>query len=125
VIDCIHARRVTPLCEGLWAALHNVSFEIKSGESCGILSAKGSPPYSSVLAAMFRMTELTSGKIVIDGQDIAKLGLRRLRQAVGVLPAQPVLFSGSIRKNVDPLSQRSDEEVTPRCCCCCRLLTLL
>jgi energy-coupling factor transporter ATP-binding protein EcfA2 len=126
MFDRLNLPPVTPCCKGLWSALHNVSFEIKGGESCGILSAKGSRAHSSVLAAMFRMVELTSGKIAIDGHDIAKLGLRRLRQALSVLPLQPVLFSGSIRKNLDPLSQHSDEEVTAhRFCRCCRLLTSL
>ena len=57
------------------------------------------------------MAELSSGKIIIDGHDIALLGLGRLRQALSVVPRQPVLFSGSIRKNLDPLSQHSDEQV--------------
>ena len=62
------------------------------------------------------MTELTSGRIVIDGQDIAQLGLVRLRRAMSVLPQQPVLFAGSVRKNLDPLSLHSDDDVRARCC---------
>lgn len=96
---------------GLWAALQNVSLEIKGGECCGFLSAKGTPGRSSFIAALLRMTELSSGSITIDGRDIAKLGLVRLRRAISLVSHQPVLFSGSIRKNVDPLSQHSDEEV--------------
>jgi ABC-type multidrug transport system fused ATPase/permease subunit len=98
-------------CEGLWGALHKVSFEIHGGECCGILSDKGSRGRSSVIAALFRMAEVTSGKIIIDGHDISRLGLGRLRQAISLVPQQPVLFSGSIRKNLDPLSQHSDEQV--------------
>jgi ABC-type multidrug transport system fused ATPase/permease subunit len=97
--------------EGLWGALNNVSLDIKGGECCGFLSTKGFQGRSSFIAALFRMTELSSGRVSIDGQDIAQLGLLRLRQAISLISHQPVLFSGSIRKNIDPLSLHSDEEV--------------
>ncbi len=106
---------VTICCEGLWGGLHKVSFEIKGGECCGILSNKVSQGRSSVVAALFRMSEVTSGRIIIDSQNIAQLGLVRLRQAISLVPRLPVLFSGSIRKNLDPLSLHSDDEVTPSC----------
>ena len=64
------------------------------------------------------MSELTSGQIIIDSQDIAQLGLLRLRRAISLVPQQPVLFSGSIRKNLDPLSLHSDDEVILPCHCC-------
>ena len=85
-------------------------------QRCGIVAAKGLRGPPSFIAALFRMTELTSGRIVIDGQDIAQLGLVRLRRAMSVLPQQPVLFAGSVRKNLDPLSLHSDDDVRARCC---------
>ena len=103
---------LTVNCVGLWGALNHVSFDIKSGECCGILSAKGLRGRSSVVAALFRLGELTSGRITIDGLDISQLGLLRLRRAVSFVPLQPVLFAGSIRKNLDPLSLYSDDEVS-------------
>ena len=104
--------RLTLFFAGLGDALLNVSFEIKGGERCGIVAAKGSRGQSSLIAALFRMTELTSGRIVIDGQDISRLGLVRLRRAMSWVPQEPVLFAGSIRKNLDPLSLHSDEDVS-------------
>jgi ABC-type multidrug transport system fused ATPase/permease subunit len=108
---------VTFRCEGLWGGLHKVSFEISGGECCGVLSSKASRGRSSFVAALLRMAELTSGRITIDSQNIAQLGLVRLRQCMSVVPQQPVLFSGSIRNNLDPLSLHSDEEVTILCFC--------
>ena len=63
---------------------------------------------STLMAALMRLVELDSGSIVIDGIDISKLGLKRLRSSIAVIPQDPVLFSGSVRTNLDPFKQHSD-----------------
>lgn len=52
---------------------------------------------SSVITAMFRLCELSRGVITIDGVDISQLDLGALRQAMAVIPQDPVLFTGSFR----------------------------
>jgi ABC-type dipeptide/oligopeptide/nickel transport system ATPase subunit len=60
---------------------------------------------------LFRILELESGKIEIDGVNIATLGLRRLRKAIAMLPQDPTLFAGTVRNNLDPFGEASDTRV--------------
>lgn len=66
---------------------------------------------SSLTLALFRIIEASGGQIIIDGQDISKLGLHTLRSRLTIIPQDPVLFSGSLRLNLDPFGHKSDEEV--------------
>lgn len=66
---------------------------------------------SSLVLAMFRLVEAARGKIVIDGVDIARLGLHDLRARLTIIPQDPVIFSGTIRSNLDPLDQYSDGQL--------------
>ena len=66
---------------------------------------------SSLTLALFRIIEPLSGSIEIDGQDISRLGLHTLRSNLTIIPQDPILFSGSIRFNLDPLDQYSDAEI--------------
>ena len=59
-----------------------------------------------------RIIELESGQILIDGFDIAKVDLHILRSQITVIPQDPTLFTGTLRFNVDPLSQHSDKVIT-------------
>ncbi len=59
---------------------------------------------SSLIAALFRLIELDRGQIRVDGRDIAGLGLHRVRSALAIIPQDPVLFSGTIRSNIDPFA---------------------
>ncbi|XP_063238702.1 ATP-binding cassette sub-family C member 5-like isoform X1 [Bacillus rossius redtenbacheri] len=96
--------------EGLPHALKNVSFTVLDGEKIGIVGRTGSGK-SSLVAALFRLVELSDGKIKIDGMDIADIDLEQLRSRIAVIPQDPVLFSGTVRSNLDPFSKNSDQEL--------------
>ncbi|KAF9620671.1 hypothetical protein IFM89_013971 [Coptis chinensis] len=90
--------------------LHGLSFTVSPSEKVGIVGRTGAGK-SSMLNALFRIVELESGKIWIDGCDIAKLGLTDLRKVLGIIPQSPVLFSGTVRFNLDPFNEHNDADL--------------
>ncbi|CAG7836371.1 unnamed protein product [Allacma fusca] len=96
--------------EGLDLVLRNVSFEIGPGEKVGVVGRTGAGKTSLTLA-LFRLIESTGGSIVIDGENISKIGLHDLRGKLAIIPQDPVLFSGTLRFNLDPFRQYSDFEI--------------
>ncbi|KAG9466129.1 hypothetical protein GDO78_017169 [Eleutherodactylus coqui] len=66
---------------------------------------------SSLTLGLFRILEPATGAIHIDGVDISKLGLHELRSKITIIPQDPVLFFGSLRMNLDPFDNYSDEEI--------------
>ncbi|XP_031616914.1 multidrug resistance-associated protein 1 isoform X6 [Contarinia nasturtii] len=96
--------------EGLDLVLRGLTFTINGTEKVGIVGRTGAGK-SSLTLALFRIIESAGGSIVIDGEDISKLGLHTLRSRLTIIPQDPVLFSGSLRLNLDPFGQKSDEEV--------------
>lgn len=67
---------------------------------------------STLIQALFRLLEAENGRIIIDGVDIATLGLHKLRTSMSVIPQTPTLFSGcSIRENLDPFNQYCDSDI--------------
>ncbi|KAL2913381.1 hypothetical protein HK105_207126 [Polyrhizophydium stewartii] len=90
--------------------LHGVSFVVRPGEKVGIVGRTGAGK-STILTSILRLFELESGSIVIDGVDVATLGLRDVRRRIGVIPQEPVLFSGTVRSNLDPFGQYQDSEL--------------
>ncbi|KAG8769118.1 hypothetical protein FRC12_005151 [Ceratobasidium sp. 428] len=87
--------------------LNNLSLSIQAGEHVGIVGRTGAGK-STITQALFRMMELSSGSITIDGIDTAQLGLRTLRSALTIIPQDPLLFSGTLRYNLDPFSVYDD-----------------
>ncbi|XP_023236895.1 multidrug resistance-associated protein 4-like [Centruroides sculpturatus] len=87
--------------------LKNLTFRIHSGEKIGIVGRTGAGK-SSIIASLFRMTEPT-GTITIDGIDTKDIGLRDLRSKISIIPQDPMLFTGALRKNIDPFNEYSDE----------------
>ena len=63
------------------------------------------------MIALFRMERLSAGSICIDGVDIESVPLHTLRSKLGIIPQDPVLFSSTVKFNLDPFSQRSDAEI--------------
>uniref|UniRef100_A0A8D0L527 Multidrug resistance-associated protein 1 n=1 Tax=Sphenodon punctatus TaxID=8508 RepID=A0A8D0L527_SPHPU len=86
--------------EDLDLVLKNINVTINGAEKVGIVGRTGAGKSS-----------LTLGEIIIDGVNIAKIGLHDLRFKITIIPQDPVLFSGTLRMNLDPFNQYSDEEV--------------
>ena len=91
--------------------LRGISLHVAAGERVGIVGRTGAGK-SSLFLAMTRIVETGPGMVFIDGVDVAALPLSRLRQAVAVIPQDPVLFSGNLRDNLDPFGEFSDEALT-------------
>ncbi|CAH1793467.1 unnamed protein product, partial [Owenia fusiformis] len=96
--------------EGLDLVLKDVSFNVQPGEKVGIVGRTGAGK-SSLTLALFRILEPANGSIIIDGKDITKMGLHSLRSKLTIIPQEPVLFSGSLRMNLDPTDIRTDDEL--------------
>ncbi|KAL9224406.1 hypothetical protein vseg_000440 [Gypsophila vaccaria] len=90
--------------------LHGVSFSVPPSDKVGIVGRTGAGK-SSMLNALFRIVELERGRILIDDYDIAKFGLTDLRRVLGIIPQAPVLFSGSVRFNLDPFTEHNDADL--------------
>lgn len=90
--------------------LNGVSFELPAGKRLGVVGRTGAGK-SSLITALFRLVELDAGQILLDGHDAATLPLLALRESIGIVPQEPTLFRGTLRTNLDPFSQHSDEEI--------------
>ncbi|KAH9177416.1 ABC transporter [Lactarius sanguifluus] len=87
--------------------LKGFTMSVEGGEKIGIVGRTGAGK-SSIMIALFRIVELVSGSISIDGVDISKLGLNDVRNAISIIPQDPTLFSGTLRSNLDPFGQYDD-----------------
>uniref|UniRef100_A0A8B9S531 ABC-type glutathione-S-conjugate transporter n=1 Tax=Apteryx owenii TaxID=8824 RepID=A0A8B9S531_APTOW len=91
-------------------ALKHVSLTINGQEKIGITGRTGAGK-STLAVGLLRLVEAAEGEILIDGLDIAQVGLHDLRTKITVIPQDPVLFSGSLRTNLDPLNQYTDADI--------------
>ncbi|CAE7516407.1 abcC12 [Symbiodinium natans] len=90
--------------------LDGVSFRVLAGQRAGIIGRTGSGK-STCMGALLRLVELAGGRILIDGQDLAKVPLQLLRgHAVAIIPQDPFLFAGTVRDNLDPFGMSSATE---------------
>lgn len=87
----------------------NLNFTINGQEKIGIVGRTGAGK-SSIIAGLFRMTE-PRGQLFIDGILVNEIGLHDLRKNISIIPQDPILFSGTMRYNLDPFSQFKDDEL--------------
>ncbi|XP_033137229.1 ABC transporter C family member 12 isoform X2 [Brassica rapa] len=95
---------------GLPIVLHGLSFSVSPNEKVGVVGRTGAGK-SSVLNALFRIVEVEKGRIMIDDYDVAKFGLTDLRRVLSIIPQSPVLFSGTVRFNIDPFDEHNDADL--------------
>jgi ABC-type multidrug transport system fused ATPase/permease subunit len=108
LVDRVSMSYSTDDCASL--ALRNISLLIEGGEKIGIVGRTGAGK-SSFIQALFRMGHLVDGQIIIDDINIEHIGLDDVRNRLSIIPQDPVLFSGTIRSNLDPFDQYSDDVI--------------
>jgi len=95
---------------GLPLVLKNLNVHIKHGEKIGVVGRTGSGK-STTLLALFRIINPAEGNITIDGINTLDMHLATIRSALTIIPQEPTLFTGSVRYNIDPVGQYSDDEI--------------
>lgn len=100
----VRYRHDTPL------VLQGISCTFEGGHKIGIVGRTGSGK-TTLIGALFRLVEPAGGKIIIDGLNIATIGLHDLRSRFGIIPQDPTLFHGSVRYNLDPLEHHTDLQI--------------
>ncbi|VDO76241.1 unnamed protein product [Heligmosomoides polygyrus] len=95
---------------GLDLVLKGLTVHVSPGEKVGVVGRTGAGK-SSLALALFRIVEPVEGRILLDGVDITSVGLHDLRERLTIIPQDPVLFSGTLRFNLDPTSKYSDQEL--------------
>eukprot|EP00388_Colpodella_angusta_P016658 GDKJ01041259.1.p1 GENE.GDKJ01041259.1~~GDKJ01041259.1.p1 ORF type:complete len:1962 (-),score=460.30 GDKJ01041259.1:397-5697(-) len=91
-------------------ALNGFTLDIRAGEKVGVVGRTGAGK-SSLLLSLLRIVEPCEGRVILDGIDLSKMGVRDLRRRVAIIPQEPVLFTGNLRNNIDPLGEYTDAEV--------------
>ncbi|KAM7521484.1 hypothetical protein LguiA_011386 [Lonicera macranthoides] len=90
--------------------IKGITLNIRGGEKIGVVGRTGGGK-STLIQVFFRLVEPSGGKVIVDGIDISVLGLHDLRSRFGIIPQEPVLFEGTVRSNIDPIGEHSDEEI--------------
>ena len=91
--------------------LKDLSLTVKGCEKIGVCGRTGSGK-SSLMIALFRISELEDGGFIkVDGVNIREIGTAALRLNVSIIPQDPVMFSNTIRYNIDPFAEKTDEEL--------------
>jgi ABC-type multidrug transport system fused ATPase/permease subunit len=106
VFDCVSVRYLPHLPR----ALDNVSFRIEPREKIGIVGRTGSGK-STIMGILFRLFKLEAGRIMLGGVDTTSVGIGLLRRQITIVPQDPILFSGELRKNLDPMGILTDTDL--------------
>ncbi|KFP54551.1 Multidrug resistance-associated protein 1, partial [Cathartes aura] len=107
---CVSLLLLPRTCAHMHPAPVLLSCSCISSQQIGIVGRTGAGK-SSLTLGLFRINEAAEGEIIIDGINIAKIGLHDLRFKITIIPQDPILFSGSLRMNLDPFDQHSDEDI--------------
>lgn len=95
---------------GNQAVLHGVSLRIKAHQKVGVVGRTGAGK-SSLISALFRLATVKKGSVLIDGVDTRDIPNEVLRSRISIIPQDPVLFRGTIRSNLDPFEEYTEEEI--------------
>ena len=89
--------------EHLPASLRSVSFAVPPGQKAGVVGRTGAGKSSLFRCLLRTAPPPSSGRVAVDGEDVLRVGLARLRRGIAVIPQQPFLFEGTVAENLDPL----------------------
>lgn len=90
--------------------LRGITCSFHGGRKTGIVGRTGSGK-STLIQTVFRIVEPIGGEIVIDGINISSIGLHDLRSRLSIIPQDPTMFNGSVRSNMDPLEEYTDDQI--------------
>ena len=99
--------RYNPMSELI---LRDVSISISNGEKIGIIGRTGSGK-STLCMSLLRMIEASAGRIIVSGQNISRISIKKLRESIDVIPQDTGLFEGTLRFNIDPTERYTDKEI--------------
>jgi len=95
---------------GLPLVLKGLSFNIPQKSKVGIIGRTGAGK-STIMMLLYRIVDLCEGKFSVDGYDCSKIHLESLRKEIAIIPQEPVMFSGTLRWNLDPFDEHADEDI--------------
>ncbi|KZV94275.1 P-loop containing nucleoside triphosphate hydrolase protein [Exidia glandulosa HHB12029] len=107
--DIVYENVVLRYAPDLEPVLRGVTFSVRAGEKIGIVGRTGSGK-STLAMSLFRFVDPDQGRIIVGGMDITHIGVEDLRERLTLIPQDAVLFSGTIRDNLDPFKEHTDEE---------------
>ncbi|RYR45354.1 ABC transporter C family member 3 [Arachis hypogaea] len=90
--------------------LHGLTCTFHGGLKTGIVGRTGSGK-TTLIQTLFRIIEPAAGEVVIDGINISSIGLHDLRSRLSIIPQDPTMFEGTVRNNLDPLEEYTDEQI--------------
>ena len=91
-------------------ALNDISFSVKPGEKVAIVGRTGAGK-STIFLTLFKLLDLESGNIIIDNVNIKNLSNQFLRKHIAIIPQKPLVFTGTVRENLDPFSRYEDGKI--------------